>query len=197
MHISEGILTAPVLGTGAALAVAGTAVGLRRMDFDRVAQAGIMAAAFFIAALVHVPVGPTNIHLILNGLVGLLLGWAAFPAILTALLLQAVMFQFGGFTTLGVNTVIMALPAVMVYLLCRPLIHRAGKPRLIAAFCAGFLSVLLSGVLMAVALMFVSEGFLKLVPVIIGSQIPLMIIEGIITAAVITFIMKVRPEMLQ
>ena len=197
MHISEGILTAPVLGTGAALAVAGTAVGLRRMDFDRIAQAGIMAAAFFIAALVHVPVGPTNIHLILNGLVGLLLGWAAFPAILTALMLQAVMFQFGGFTTLGVNVTIMALPAVMVYLLCRPFIHRAGKIRLVAAFSAGFISVLLSGVLMAVALMFVSEGFFNLVPVIIGSQIPLMIIEGIITAAVITFIMKVRPEMLQ
>jgi len=196
MHISEGILTAPVLGTGAALAVAGTAVGLRRMDYDRIARAGIMAAAFFIASLVHVPIGPTNIHLILNGLVGLLLGWAAFPAILTALLLQAVMFQYGGLTTLGVNTVIMALPAVVVHLLCAPFIRRSNGSRVIAAFAAGLVGILLSGLLMALSLMFVSEGFFKIVPVIIASQVPLMIIEGIITAAVITFILKVRPEML-
>lgn len=196
MHISEGILTAPVLGAGAALAIAGTAVGLKRMDYDRVARAGVMAAAFFIASLVHVPIGPTNIHLILNGLVGLLLGWVAFPAILTALLLQAVMFQFGGLTTLGVNTVIMALPAVLVYLICTPFMGKANALSLVAAFMAGLLSVLLSGLLMALALMFVSEGFFKLAPVIIASQAPLMVIEGIITATVITFIRKVRPEML-
>jgi cobalt/nickel transport system permease protein len=196
MHISEGILTAPVLGAGAVLALAGTAVGLRRMDYERVARAGVMAAAFFIASLVHVPIGPTNIHLILNGLVGLLLGWAAFPAILTALLLQAVMFQFGGLTTLGVNTVIMALPAVLVSLIFAPLIRRANAMSLAAAFSAGLLSVLLAGLLMALALIFVSEGFWKLAPVIIAGQAPLMVIEGIITATVIAFIRKVRPEML-
>ncbi|MGB5985174.1 MAG: cobalt transporter CbiM [Desulfobacterales bacterium] len=196
MHISEGILTAPVLGAGAVLALAGTAVGLRRMDYERVARAGVMAAAFFIASLVHVPIGPTNIHLILNGLVGLLLGWAAFPAILTALLLQAVMFQFGGLTTLGVNTVIMALPAVLVSLIFAPLIRRANAVSLAAAFSAGLLSVLLAGLLMALALIFVSEGFWKLAPVIIAGQAPLMVIEGIITATVIAFIRKVRPEML-
>jgi cobalt/nickel transport system permease protein len=36
---------------------------------------------------------------------GLLLGGAAFPAILTALLLRAMLFQFGDLTVLGVNTV--------------------------------------------------------------------------------------------
>ena len=30
-----------------------------------------------------------------------ILGWAAFPAFLVALFLQAVLFQFGGLTTLG------------------------------------------------------------------------------------------------
>ena len=87
MHISEGVLSGPVLVAGAAVALAGTAAGLKKMELDRVPQAGMLAAAFFVGSLIHVPVGPSNVHLILNGIVGLLLRWAAFPAILTALLL--------------------------------------------------------------------------------------------------------------
>ena len=41
--------------------------------------------------------------LVLNGLMGLMLGWAALPAVFTALLLQAVFFGHGGYTTLGVR----------------------------------------------------------------------------------------------
>jgi len=96
MHISEGVLSGPVLVSGAALAAVGTAIGLKKLDYDHIAQAGILSAAFFVASLIHVPIGPSNAHLILNGLVGLLLGWAAFPVILVALVLQAMLFQFGG-----------------------------------------------------------------------------------------------------
>ena len=54
----------------------------------------------------------SSAHLILNGLLGVVLGWAAFPVIFVALLLQAVLFQFGGFTVLGVNTATMGLGAL-------------------------------------------------------------------------------------
>jgi hypothetical protein len=101
MHISEGVLSGPVLLSGAALAAAGTAIGLKKLDYDQIAKAGMLSGAFFVASLVHVPLGPMSVHLIMNGLVGLLLGWAAFPAILVALALQAVFFQFGGITALG------------------------------------------------------------------------------------------------
>jgi cobalt/nickel transport system permease protein len=128
MHISEGVLSGPILISGGALAAAGTAIGLKNLDYDRIAKAGILAAVFFVAALIHVPIGPTNAHLILNGLVGLLLGWAAFPVILVALVLQAILFQFGGITALGVNTMIMALPAVICSLLFSRFLHK--KPLL-------------------------------------------------------------------
>ena len=117
MHISEGILSGSVLISGAALAAVGTGIGLKKLDYDQIAEAGMLSAAFFVASLIHIPIGPANAHLILNGLVGILLGWAAFPAILVALILQAVLFQFGGITTLGVNTSIMALPAVFCFLI--------------------------------------------------------------------------------
>ncbi len=49
---------------------------------------------------------------------GLLLGWPAFPAILVGLFLQALLFQFGGLTVLGVNTFNVAVPAVLCFYLC-------------------------------------------------------------------------------
>ena len=78
MHISEGVLSGPVLISGAALAAVGTGIGLKKLDYEKIAKAGMLAAAFFVASRVDVPIGPANAHLVLNGLVGLLLGWAIY-----------------------------------------------------------------------------------------------------------------------
>ena len=196
MHISEGVLSGPVLISGAALAAAGTAIGLKKLDYDRIAQAGILSAAFFVASLVHVPIGPSSAHLILNGLVGLLLGWAAFPAILVALVLQAMFFQFGGITALGVNTIIMALPAVICFLVFSPFLHKNATLAFSATFACGFLSVLLSAIILALALVFTDENFLEVSAIVIAAHIPIMIIEGIITTICVAFIRKVQPSML-
>ena len=196
MHISEGVLSGPVLVSGAVLAAAGTAVGLKNLDYDHVARAGILSAAFFVASLIHVPIGPSSVHLILNGVVGLLLGWAAFPVILVALLLQAVLFQFGGITTLGVNTIIMALPAVVCYYLFRSLIHRRRAVGLTAAFACGSLAVLGSALLAAAALVFTEKNVLQIAGLIIAAHLPVMIIEGIVTAFCVRFLEKVQPDML-
>ena len=196
MHISEGILSGPVLVSGAALTVAGTAVGLKQLDYERIAKAGILSAAFFVASLIHVPIGPASVHLILNGIVGLLLGWGAVPVILVALLLQAVLFQFGGITTLGVNTVIMALPAVICYYLFRLFLWKSATVCIVASFLCGFLSVFLGGIIVGIALMFTEENFFEVALLVILGNIPVMIIEGFITAFSIGFIKKVQPEML-
>jgi cobalt/nickel transport system permease protein len=196
MHISEGILSGPVLISGAALAAAGTAVGLKKLDYDHIAQSGILAASFFVAALIHIPIGPSSVHLILNGIVGLLLGWAAFPIILVALLLQAVLFQFGGLTTLGVNTVIMALPAVAAHYLFRRFMLNSQRIAAIGAFGCGLFAVLGGAIIMAMALMFTEENFFNLAALVIGIHVPVMIIEGIITAFCILFLKKVYPQLL-
>ncbi len=196
MHISEGYLSGPVLVSGAALAVAGTAIGLKKLDYDRVAQAGILAAAFFVASLVHVPIGPSNAHLIMNGIIGLLLGWGAFPVILVALLLQGFFFQFGGITTLGVNTVIMAAPAVTVYYLFGRWIQLPGWTGKAAAFACGAGAVALAAVVMAASLMFTDERFLAVAGSAIAIHLPVMAIEGVVSAACIAFLAKVKPELL-
>ena len=196
MHISEGVLSGPVLVSGMALTAAGTAIGLKKLDFDRIAQAGMLSAAFFVASLIHVPIGPANVHLILNGIVGLLLGWGAFPVILVALLLQAIIFQFGGITTLGVNTVIMACPAVICYYLFSPLLWKKGHISSLAAFACGALSVLFGGIIVALALMFTEKNFLEISVIVVAAHIPVMIIEGFITVFAVGFLKKVQPNML-
>lgn len=196
MHTSEGVLSGPVLISGAALAAVGTGIGLKNLDYDQIAKAGMLAAAYFVVSLIHVPIGPANAHLILNGLVGLLLGWGAFPAILVALILQGVLFQFGGMTTLGVNTIIMALPAVLSYLLFGGLVQKASRAAAAAAFACGFLAVLLSGLLVGLSLVFTEENFLKVSGIIVAAHIPVMIIEGIVTAICVAFLRKVWPERL-
>jgi len=196
LHISEGILSGPVLASGIALAAAGTAIGLKKLDADRIPRAAILSAAFFVASLIHIPIGPSSVHLILNGIVGLILGWGAFPVILVALALQAVLFQFGGITTLGVNTVVMALPAVLGYYLFGRLVGRRARVSLPAAFACGAFSVFLGAVLVGAALAFTERHFLKAAALVVGAHVPVMIIEGIITAFCVAFLKKVQPEML-
>lgn len=196
MHISEGVLSAPVLISGGVLAAAGTMIGLKKIDYDHIARVGILSASFFVASLVHVPIGPANAHLIMNGVVGLLLGWAVFPAILVALLLQVVFFQFGGITTLGVNTIIMALPAVTSYYLFRPLLWKKHTAGLLGAFGAGFCAVLFGAVIVGAALIFTEKNFLEVASLVAAAHIPIMMIEGIVTAFCVAFLKKVQPAML-
>ncbi len=196
MHISEGVLSGPVFLTGGALAAVGTAVGLKKMDYDRIAQVGILASAFFVASLVHVNIGPSSVHLILNGIVGLMLGWAAFPAILVALTLQAVFFQYGGITALGINTLIMAFPAVVCFYLFGPLIKKKHFIAMAASFACGFFSVLFSAVMLGGALIFTQENLQEVSFLVVMANLPVMIIDGIITAFCVAFLKKVHPEIL-
>lgn len=214
MHIAEGVLTTQVLAGGGGIAAIGTAIGLKKLDYERVPRVAILSSAFFVASLIHIPVGPSSTHLILNGLLGLILGWAAFPAILVALILQVVLFQFGGFTTLGVNTVNMALPAVIIWMLFNSAVQKAtngqsndqnecsGRRKnnsmlFLSGFSAGFIAVLLSGIFTSTTLLLSGSEFLNAAKLIVISHIPVMIIEGIVTGSILVFLKKVKPEVLQ
>jgi len=198
MHISEGILSAPVLVTGAGLTATAVGYSLKKMEYKEIPKVAILSSAFFVASLIHVPVGPSSVHLILNGMVGILLGWSAFLAILIALTLQSILFQFGGLTTIGVNTVNMAFPAIICfYLFNRGVRGESNFIAIIFAFFCGFLAVLLSGIMVASALIFTGETFVKIAKLMLISHLPVMILEGILTAFCIGFLRKVRPEILE
>ena len=202
MHIYEGVLAGTLQGqslllAGAAAAAVGTAVGLRKLDYDRVPQVAVLSAAFFVASLIHVPLGPTSVHLVLSGLLGLVLGWAAFPAVLIALVLQAVFFSFGGPTTLGLNTLVMALPGVVCYYLFHSAVRNGSEPWVFAAgFAAGATAIILGASLTAAVLMLAGKQFEVCATMVLVGYLPLVLIEGFVTGSVVVLVRKVRPELL-
>lgn len=197
MHISEGVLSAPVLLTGVILTAGGVSLGLKKMDYERIPEVAVLTSAFFVASLIHVPIGPSSAHLVLNGLIGLLLGWPAFSAILVALSLQALLFQFGGITSLGVNTFNMALPAVVSFYLFRLLSSKRNPYMLVfSGFLCGVVGILGSALLVGLSLVTTGEAFLTVAKLIVIAHLPVMIIEGVITATAVVSLNKIRPELL-
>lgn len=198
MHIVDGALSTEVLITGGLIAAGGIAMGLRKLDMEKIPAAGMLAATFFVASLIHVPIGPTSVHLIMNGLAGLILGWAAFPALFIGLVLQAVFFGYGGVSVLGVNTVAIALPAVIMYLVCSRLIYSDNKKIMtIGAALAGGGSIALTGVIVTLALAFSGEEFIPAAKLVLIAHIPVMIIEGLLCAAAVILIRRVKPDLFQ
>ncbi len=197
MHISEGVLSAPVLVAGVVLAAGGVSLGLKKMEYERIPEVAVLTSAFFVASLIHVPIGPSSAHLVLNGLIGLLLGWPAFSAILVGLSLQALLFQFGGITSLGVNTFNIALPAVVSFYLFRLFTIKHDPYMLVfSAFLCGVVGILGSALLVALSLVTTGEAFLTVAKLIVIAHLPVMIIEGLITATAVVSLKKIRPELL-
>jgi len=197
MHISEGVLSAPILGAGWAIAAAGTALGLRGGNESRLMTVALLASAFFLATLIHVPIGPTSVHLVLNGLLGAVLGVAAFPAILVGLLLQSILFQYGGLTALGVNAMNMALPAALLGAALRGQLTGGSRSRrAAAAFFIGAGAVALSACLTALSLALSGDSFHAAAKLLLLGHLPIMGIEGLGTLFIVSFIAKVRPEIL-
>jgi cobalt/nickel transport system permease protein len=65
-----------------------------------------------------------------------------------------------------------------------------------AAFACGFLSVLLAGVVASLALMFTEENFWSVAALVLAAHLPVMVIEGIVTALCVAFLKIVQPSML-
>lgn len=119
VHISDGLLRPSWEWGGLALAGLLALFGAWRIRDEEVPRVALLAAAFFVASQMHirVPGAPTTTHLLLNGLLGVVLGRRALLAIPVGLLLQKVLFDHGGYWTLGVNACVLGLPALAAWLL--------------------------------------------------------------------------------
>lgn len=196
-HIPDGVLSLPVLIGGGAVAAAGIGLGLRAIDERDVPKTAILAALFFVGSLFSVPIGPSSIHLLLGGTMGLVLGVATFPAVFVGLLLQATMFGFGGISTLGVDTVNMALPGVVLGVLARPLLGRASTAGRVAIGAGvGALAVAGTAGGMALALALSSPDYVPSLGVVVATQVPLAAIEAVVTGVLVAHLARVKPEVL-
>ena len=195
MHISEGILSGSVLAAGWAGSIAGISYGLKKTDTSKIVRTALISSAFFLASLVNVRIGPASTHLSLLAPMGLILGQSVFPAVFVALLLQAVLFQFGGLVVLGANTFAMATPALLVHFVFGRAV-RESKHATIFAFMAGALAVMAAAGISGTFLGLTDRNFLGAVKIMIVAHVPLALIEGIVTAFLMLWLKKAAPEFL-
>ena len=198
-HIPDGVLSAPVLIGGAVLALTGVALALRRLDERAIPRIAMLAAVFFAGSLIAVPVGPSSVHLMFAGLMGILLGSGTLLAVPVALALQAVMFGIGGLTTLGVNAADIALPGVLLGLALGPAIRRTARPglRLALAATVGGGAVLGTGAMVAGALALSASAYVPVASVLLATYLPLALAEAAVTAAAVGFLARVEPGALR
>ena len=197
MHISEGILSGGMLAVGWAGTVAGVSFGLKRTDPDKIIRTALVSSAFFLASLVNIRIGPSSTHLSLLAPMGLILGYSVFPAVFTALLLQAVLFGFGGLVVLGANTMVMGLPALVSYIIFGKVIREgSGKTVAFMSFMAGALAVMMGAGLSGAFLGFSDSNFLGAVKLLMIAHVPLALVEGAVTSSLMMWLKKSAPEFL-
>ena len=198
VHLSDGALATAWWAAGFGGLAVLLAVAMRKVREEEIPRIGVLTAAFFVASSVHIPlvVLPTSVHLILNGLVGVVLGRRAPLAVTIGLALQYLLLSHGGLTTLGINACIVGVPALAAGALY-PALRRARVP----AFVRG---VLLGGgaVAGAVTLNFCTllfggkEDWQTLARLVLLAHVPIVLIEGLMLGVLVSYLEKVKPELL-
>ena len=197
MHISDGVLPISVTIGGYVAGAALAAWSARRTHSDELPKLAVVTAAFFVASLIHVPFGPTSVHLLIPGLTGALLGPAAFLSIGLGLLLQSLLFQFGGLTALGANALMMGLPALACGWFFQKFKGQTRTRQAVIGGVAGVAGTILAAVILALLLATGGEDFFGVAKIALAAHIPVILIEGGISAFTVGFLARVKPALLQ
>jgi len=207
MHIPDGFLTNRVAVSLDVISCANILYAARcvKLDFSGrvVPIMGVLAAFVFAAQMLNFPIlGGTSGHLIGGSLLAILLGpMAGFLTMATVVISQALFLQDGGFIALGANIFnIAAIPCFSGYAVFKLLKRSAGsgKPMFIAGFLAGWCSLMFSAAFCALQL-----GISGAIPLRVGLATMLGyhalvgIFEGMLTAGVLGFLFKVRPDLMK
>ncbi|HVK10192.1 MAG TPA: CbiM family transporter, partial [Gemmataceae bacterium] len=196
VHISDGVLTPAFWGTGLVLAAVVVAMSAYRVAEDEIPRIALLTAAFFVASSIHVKVPPTSVHLLLNALVGIVLGCRSPFAVAVGLTLQVWLLGHGGYLSLGVNTLVIAAPALLARPLYRGLETLCRRPAA-AGYATGFLVVVLTALLNAAALIVggIEDWTILAAPVFLAYG-PLGLIEGLIVGTIVAYLARVKPDLL-
>ena len=212
MHISEGILPTQWALLWYAVAIPFVAWGLRNLRIKSAREpffkpmVGLIGAAVFVVSCMPIPLpSGTCSHPCGTGMSAILIGPTLTVVVSSiALLLQALFLSHGGLTTLGGNIVSMGIVGAFTGWAIFRLTRRFGLPTWGAAFLAGMLSDWATYATTSFELASALHGggsFLHLFAAIgvafVPTQLPLGILEGVVTAGVYGFIATRRPSLLE
>jgi len=190
MHIADGIISTEIAIVADVISIGALYAFGKKTDADDIPKMGMMAAALFVASLIHFPVAGTSVHLGLFGLAGILLGVRSFPVVFVALLFQSLIFQHGGILSTGLNALNMGAGAIAAYLLWRV----SGIPEFVRAFTAGFLGIMVPALFMAVE--FNMSGYGRGIFYLLYVYVIVAAIEGLLTLTIVKFFRKVESPIL-
>lgn len=207
MHIPDGFLDPKTWIVLDVVAAGGVAVAIARankkMDEKHIPLMGVTAAFIFAAQMLNFPVaGGTSGHLMGGVLAAILLGpFAGVLVMATILMVQCFIFQDGGVTALGANIfnmgVIGAGLGYYIYFWLNK-IFGATRGMFVSAFAAGWFSIVLAASACALELALSGTVPLKVaLPAMAGVHALIGIGEGLITVAVLSLVIKVRPDLLE
>jgi cobalt/nickel transport system permease protein len=213
MHIAEGIL--PPAWAGAWFAVAAPFLWLGLRELRRRSGAsphfkvltGLVGAAVFVISCMPIPVPftGTSSHPCGTGLAAVIVG----PAVTTliaaiSLLLQALFLAHGGLTTLGANIVSMGVVGAYAGWLVYAGLRRIGLGVILAAGAAGLVSDWMTYAATSAELAAALHGstsftamFSAIAVAFMPTQLPLGILEAIVSGAAVRFLMARRPEFIE
>lgn len=212
MHISEGILPLPWAALWFAVATPFVFYGCRELrrlsqeDLSMKPLIGLLAAVVFIISCMPIPVptAGTCSHPCGTAISAILAGPFVSVLISTvALLIQALVMAHGGLTTLGADIVSMGVVGSFTgYALFKGL-RKVGASLGVAAFCAGMLTDWATYMTTSLELASGIRGsepflplFAKIMIAFIPTQLPLGILEGAMTAGMVTLLARKRPDLL-
>ena len=206
MHIPDGFLDARTCVATACLAGTGLAWAGRQTTAqwsDRtIPLLGVMSAFVFAGQMVNFPVlGGTSGHLLGGVLAATLLGPAAAAmALTTVLIVQCLFFQDGGLTALGANVLNLALLGPLSGYAVWRLLGRCepSRPGFAPALAvAAWVSVVTTAAACAGQIALAGSAPLRLVlPAMLITHAFIGVGEAVITVAVVSFVVKIRPDLL-
>lgn len=203
VHIADNVLAPEWLYMGYLVMVPMLIFGCQQLSDEQIARTGVFTAVLFIASWIHPPIPGAKVHLLLNGISGILLGRQVCLAVPIALFLQALLVSHGGLSTLGVNCTTIGVPALIVALLYGILRRTVGLntrwKRYFIGGGLGGLGVMMTLILYYLVLRFGSiegEDLQALANIAFVFHVPVLVIEIIISALLVDFLYKIKPELL-
>ncbi|MDR0338631.1 MAG: energy-coupling factor ABC transporter permease [Planctomycetaceae bacterium] len=204
MHIMEGLLPPSACIIWAILCVPFLARGITKIkrlliQHPQAITVLAMAGAFtFVLSALKIPsLTGSSSHMTGLGFAAILFGPSVACVLsVIVLLFQAILLAHGGLTTLGANTFSMGVLGPVIAFAVYLALQKVSSPKSVAIFFAAFLGDLATYVTtsLQLALAYPSEiggvtaSFVKFAGIFALTQIPLAIIEGILTVVLINII---------
>jgi len=204
MHIPDGLLNIPTVAAAGAMSIGSISMAIKKtketLEDKQVPTLGIMAAFIFAAQMINFPVAiGTSGHMIGAFFSAIILGpWATIIIMSSILIIQSLFFGDGGVLALGANIFNMAVIANFSgYYIYRLFKKNDNHYSSYGVIVGGLVSVVATAIIVGIEIVLSGRGeLLGIIKPLVFWHILIGFGEGLITLFLVSYISKVRKELL-